>query len=302
MSDMDKKGRDKKDRPVITQEMIALYDDYTHLSLNRRKFMDNMIKLTGSAATAATAAAMIAANAKAADILPETDPSIETASLTYPGAGIEMKGYLAWPATKPAPYGAVIVVHENRGLVPHIKDVTRRVAAEGFLALAPDFLSPLGGTPQDEDAARNMFGDLTGQMIADNGVATVNYLMGHEKSNGKVGAMGFCWGGGTVNTIAVHSPDLRAAAPYYGRQPAPADVAKIKARMVLHYGGLDTRINAGIPDFRKAADAAGLDYQIFIYEGANHAFNNDTSEARYDKAAADLAWERTMALFKQTLS
>jgi carboxymethylenebutenolidase len=293
---------DNADRPTITQEMIALYDDYTHLSLNRRKFMDGMVKLTGSAATAVTAAAMIAANARAEDILPESDPSIETESITYPGAGIEMKGYLAWPAESSSKLGTVIVVHENRGLVPHIKDVTRRVAAEGFLALAPDFLSPLGGTPEDEEAARGMFGELTPEMIAENGVATVEFLKSHEKSNGKVGAMGFCWGGGTVNTIAVHSPDLLAAAPYYGRQPDAGDVPKIKAKMVLHFGGLDERINAGIPDFEAAADAAGIDYEVFVYDGANHAFNNDTSEARYDKAAADLAWQRTMELFKETLS
>jgi carboxymethylenebutenolidase len=176
------------------------------------------------------------------------------------------------------------------------------MALEGFVALAPDFLSDLGGTPADEEAARPLFQNLSATDVAANGVATITFLTSHEKSNGKVGAMGFCWGGGTVNNLAVASPELRAAVPYYGGQPNPESVAAIKAKVMAHYGGLDERINAGIPEFEAALKAAGVDHQIFIYEGANHAFNNDTSAARYDKAAADLAWSRTVALFKEELS
>lgn len=287
--------------PKITREMINLFDDYTHLSLDRRKFMDNLAKLAGSMGAATVVASMMASNAKAQGLVAEDDARLVTADITYPGAKGEMKGYLAYPA-EGGPFGAVIVVHENRGLNAHTKDVARRMALEGFVTLAPDFLSDLGGTPADEEAARPMFQTLSATDVAANGVATITFLTSHEKSNGKVGAMGFCWGGGTVNNLAVASPDLRAAVPYYGGQPNPESVAAIKAKVMAHYGGLDDRINAGIPEFEAALKAAGIDHQIFIYEGANHAFNNDTSAARYDKAAADLAWSRTVALFKETLS
>jgi carboxymethylenebutenolidase len=286
--------------PKITREMINLFDDYTHLTLDRRKFMDNLAKLAGSMGAATVAASMMASNAQAQGLVAEDDARLVTADITYPGAKGEMKGYFAYPA-EGGPFGAVIVVHENRGLNAHTKDVARRMALEGFVTLAPDFLSNLGGTPNDEEAARPMFQNLSATDVAANGVATVSFLSEHEKSNGKVGAMGFCWGGGTVNNLAVASPELLAAVPYYGGQPNPESVAAIKAKVMAHYGGLDERINAGIPAFEAALKAAGVDHQIFIYEGANHAFNNDTSAARYDKAAADLAWSRTVALFKETL-
>ena len=290
-----------RETPKITREMINLFDDYTHLSLDRRKFMDNLAKLAGSMGAATVAASMMASNAQAQGLVPEDDARLVTADIVYPGAKGEMKGYLASPA-EGGPFGAVIVVHENRGLNAHTKDVARRMALEGFVTLAPDFLSDLGGTPADEEAARPMFQNLSATDVAANGVATLTFLAAHEKSNGKVGAMGFCWGGGTVNNLAVAAPELRAAVPYYGGQPNPESVAAIKAKVMAHYGGLDDRINAGIPEFEAALKAAGIDHQIFIYEGANHAFNNDTSAARYDKAAADLAWSRTVALFKEELS
>jgi len=287
--------------PPITQEMIDLYDDYTHLSLDRRKFMDNLTKLVGSAATATTVAALMAADAKAQGLSNEDDPNLTIEDVTWPGAdGVTMQGYLAKPAAG-GPFPAVIVVHENRGLVPHIRDVTRRMALEGFLALAPDFLSPFGGTPADEEAARPMFQQLSAGVVTANGVATIAWLKSRDDSTGKVGAMGFCWGGGTVNNLAVASPDLLAAVPYYGAQPSAEDVARIKGRVMAHYGGLDNRINAGIPAFEAALGAAGVDYQIFVYEGANHAFNNDTSSARYDNAAAELAWSRTVSFLHETL-
>ncbi|ODT25911.1 MAG: carboxymethylenebutenolidase [Kaistia sp. SCN 65-12] len=292
---------DEQDTPRISQEMINLFDDYTHLSLDRRKFMDNLAKLAGSMSAATVAAAMMASNAKAQGLVPEDDARLVTEEVTYPGAKGEMRGYLAYPA-EGGPFGAVIVVHENRGLNAHTRDVARRVALEGFVALAPDFLSDLGGTPADEEAARPLFQQLPAADVAANGVATIAWLKTHEKSNGKVGAMGFCWGGGTVNNIATVAPDLLAAVPYYGGQPDAAAVPNIKARVMAHYGGLDERINAGIPAFEAALKAAGTDYQIFIYEGANHAFNNDTSAARYSKEASDLAWSRTIGLFREVLA
>jgi carboxymethylenebutenolidase len=289
------------DAPKITQEMIALFDDYTHLSLDRRKFLDNLAKLAGSMTAATAAAALMASNSQAQGLVSETDERLDIEEMAYPGAKGEMKGYLAVPK-EDGPFPAVIVVHENRGLNAHIKDVTRRMALEGFVALAPDYLSDLGGTPADEDAARGMFQQLTPEDVTANGVASIAWLKGHPKSTGKVGAIGFCWGGGTVNRLAVASPELLAAVPYYGSQPAAADVAKIKGKVMAHYGGLDERINAGIPAFEEALKAAGVDYQIFIYEGANHAFNNDTSAARYSKEAADLAWQRTIDFLKKTLA
>ena len=291
---------DEQDTPPISQEMINLFDDYTHLSLDRRKFMDNLAKLAGSMSAATVAAAMMASNAKAQGLVPEDDARLVTEDVTYPGAKGEMRGYLAYPA-EGGPFGAVIVVHENRGLNAHIMDVARRMALEGFVALAPDFLSDQGGTPADEEAARPMFQQLAAADVAANGVATIAWLKTHEKSNGKVAAMGFCWGGGTVNNLATVAPDLLAAVPYYGGQPDAAAVPAIKAKVMAHHGGLDERVNAGIPEFEAALKAAGIDYQIFIYEGANHAFNNDTSAARYSKEASDLAWSRTVGLFREVL-
>jgi carboxymethylenebutenolidase len=287
--------------PAITQAMIALYDDYTHLSLDRRKFLDSLAKMTGSVASATAAAALMAANAKAQPVIAADDARLETRELTWGGATGELTGYFARPSGASGALPAVIVVHENRGLNDHIRDVTRRMALEGFVALAPDFLTPVGGTPADEDVARGLFRELDAAETAANGAATVEFLAGHEATNGHVGAIGFCWGGGTVNAIAVASADLMAAVPYYGVQPAATDVPAIKARMMLHYAGLDSRINAGIDDFEAALKAAGVDYQLFVYEGANHAFNNDTSEARYDPEAASLAWQRTVDFLHETL-
>lgn len=286
----------------ITQAMIDAYDEYTHLTLDRRAFMDKLTKLAGSSAAAAAIAPMLAANSARAAMVPEDDARLSAEDITYPGSESEMRGYFVRPAEMQGSLPAVIVIHENRGLNPHIRDVARRMALEGFVALAPDFLSPLGGTPEDEDEARSMFGELDrGQTIA-NGVATIAYLKGLEGTNGKVGAIGFCWGGGMVNSLAVNAPELNAAVAYYGAQPDPQEVEQIEAPLLLHYAGLDERINAGIHAFREALEAAGKEYTIHMYEGVNHAFNNDTSEARYNKEAADLAWRRTVDFLKEKLA
>ncbi|RWK55197.1 dienelactone hydrolase family protein [Mesorhizobium sp.] len=289
-------------RPAITQAMIDAYDEYTHLTLDRRRFMEQLTRLAGSGAAAAAIAPLLAANSARAAIVAEDDSRVTGEDISYPGSGGEMKGYLVKPAGQSGKLGTVIVVHENRGLNPHIRDVTRRVALEGFVALAPDFLSPLGGTPADEDKAREQISKLDPAQTTANAVATVAFLKGHEDGNGKVGAVGFCWGGATVNTLAANAPDLAAAVAYYGMQPKAEDVPKIKATLLLHYAGLDTRINAGIDAFKKELDAAEVEYTIHVYEGANHAFNNDTSAARYDKNAADLAWGRTIAFLKEKLA
>ena len=289
------------DKPLITQAMINAYDEYTHLTLDRRRFMEKLTGLAGSAAAAAAIAPMLAANSAKAEIIAANDERIKGEDITYPGAGGEMKGYLVQPAKASRKLPAVIVIHENRGLNPHIRDVARRIALEGFIALAPDFLSPAGGTPDNEDKAREMIGALDAGATVQNGVATVAYLEDNDVTNGNVGAIGFCWGGGLVNRLAVTAPDLKAGVVYYGAQPPAADVPKIKAAMLLHYAGLDDRINAGIEAYRKALTDNGKEFEIFVYDGVNHAFNNDTSSARYDKAAADLAWGRTVAFLKANL-
>jgi carboxymethylenebutenolidase len=243
---------------------------------------------------------MLMSNYAKAQTVPPDDSRLKIEEITYPGPAGDVKGYLAMPANAEGKLPAVIVVHENRGLTPHIKDVTRRMALEGFVALGVDLLSRDGGTPENEDEARAMFDkvDRAGQ-VAD-AVAGVAYLQSYPASNGNVGAIGFCFGGGVVNQMAVNSPDLTAGVAYYGGQPKEG-VDKIKARMMLHYAGLDERINAGIADYEAALKAAGVDYQLHMYDNVNHAFNNDTSEARYNKGAADLAWSRTVAFLKEAL-
>lgn len=289
-------------KPVITQAMIDAYDEYTHLTLDRRRFMERLTALAGTAAAAAAIAPMLAADSAKAEVIAETDERIKGEDITYPGADGEMKGYLVRPADASGKLPAVIVIHENRGLNPHIRDVARRMALEGFVALAPDFLSPDGGTPADEDKAREMISALDATETNENAVATVSFLKGHAESTGNVGAIGFCWGGGLVNRLAVNAPDLKAGVAYYGAQAKAEDVPKIKAALLLHYAGLDERINAGIEAYRKALTENGKDVTIHVYEGANHAFNNDTSAARYNKEAADLAWQRTVEFLKTKLA
>ena len=290
------------DSPKISQAMIDAYDEYTHLSLDRRKFMEKLTLLAGSGAAAAAIAPLLAASGAQAAIVPATDERLSAQDVTYPGANGEMKGYLVTPKNASGPLGSVIVIHENRGLNEHIRDVARRVALEGFVALAPDFLSQQGGTPADEDKARELFSGLDMGATVANAEATRLWLTKRDGANGKVGAVGFCWGGGLVNRFATKSAGLNAGVAYYGAQPAAEDVPAIKAPLLLHYGGLDERINAGIDAYRKALEANGKTFEIFVYDGVNHAFNNDTSSARYDKTAADLAWGRTIEFFRKNIA
>jgi carboxymethylenebutenolidase len=286
----------------MRQEIIRLYDDYTHERVGRRVFMDRLAVMAGGTAAASALLPMLKNNYAKAAIVPEGDARVTTEQVSFAGAEGEISGYLAKPADASGELPAVVVIHENRGLNPHIEDVARRLALEGFLALAPDFLSPAGGTPDNEDQAREMIGQLDSARTTQNALAAVDYLKNHEASNGQVGVVGFCWGGALANQVAVHSADVGAVVPYYGRQPSAEEAAKIEAPLLLQYAGLDDRINAGIPDYEQALKDAGVDYTIHIYEGANHAFNNDTNEARYNKEAAELAWSRTVEFLKQHLA
>ena len=285
---------------MLNQEIINLYDEYTHKPLDRRVFLQRLTDLVGSAAVAVGLIPLLSANQAQAAIIATDDARLDTQYLNIKGKLGETKSYLAYPK-KASKLPAVIVIHENRGLNAHIEDIARRLALEGFLVLAPDLLSPLGGTPTDEDAARTMIGKLESTQTLQQLDDAIVFLQQHAHSNGKVGAVGFCWGGGVVGDLAVHSTSLAAGVVYYGRQPTSEDVANITAPLLLNYGGLDTRINQGIPAFEEALKKANKTYALHIYEGVNHAFNNDTSEARYNKAAAELAWSRTVAFFKQYL-
>jgi len=281
----------------MDRNVNELYDDYRSGRVNRRDFMKKLAWITGG--TAAAVIILPGCNGASASSSKSGELKLVSEFITYPGFTGDVRAYLSVPDDKKK-YPGVIVIHENRGLVPHIQDVNRRMAAEGFISLAPDALSPLGGTPDNEDEGRNMIGQLDREETVKNFVAAVKYLETHPRSTGKVGCTGFCWGGGMTNQVAVNSPDLDAAVPYYGATPAPEDVPKIKAAVMAHYGGDDERINAGIPAFEEALKNAGIEYHIFIYEGAGHAFNNDTG-SRYNKEAADLAWERTIGFFKEKL-
>ena len=283
----------------MDQRIINLFDEYTHTPLSRKEFISKLAKLTGSLAMAMSVLPLLENNyAQAATV---EDKDLLTEGITYPGAeGVTMKGFQAMPKSQKK-LGTVMVIHENRGLNPHIKDVAMRVAQAGYLALAPDALSPVGGTPADEDEARTLIGQLDAKQNLTNYLKGLEYLENHKSGNGKTGTVGFCWGGALAGQMAVHDPSLDAAVAYYGRQPEAADVPKIKAELLLHYGGLDERVNAGIPVFEKALEDAGTTYQLYVYEGANHAFNNNTSPTRYHEAAAKLAWQRTLDLFGRKL-
>ncbi|ADU14376.1 dienelactone hydrolase family protein [Asticcacaulis excentricus] len=283
------------DKPVVTQAMIDAYDEFTHTSFDRRAFMSRLTALTGSAAAAAAVLPLLSAGQAAAQTIAADDSRLVTEEVTIEG----LKAYLARPKAVSRRLPSVLVIHENRGLTPHIRNVTRKLALEGFVALGADFLSPVGGTPANEDEARTLIGKLDGTQTVANAETYLNWLSGYSNGNGKTGAMGFCWGGGLVNRIATQSKALDAGVAYYGSQAPLTDVPGIQAPLMLHYASLDERINAGIEAYRAALTAAGKRFEIHMYEGVNHAFNNDTSPARYNKAAADLAWQRTVGFFKK---
>lgn len=283
----------------MDQRIIDLYDEFTHGTMGRRRFLDRLATLAGGTAAAAALLPLLQNNYALAQLVAEGDPRIGTATVTI--AGVEkLTGYLVKPKAA-GRHPAVIVIHENRGLNPHIKDVTRRFGTEGFLALGVDCLSPVGGTPADEDKAREMIGQLKPADAIASLRAALAMLKTHPDSNGKVGAVGFCWGGAMTNWLVASDPALDAAVPYYGRQPTADVVPNIRAPLLLHYAENDPGVNAGIAAYEAALKAAGKSYELHMYPGAQHAFNNDTGPARYNKEAADLAWRRTLAFFRKYL-
>jgi carboxymethylenebutenolidase len=284
----------------MEKKITELYSDYRKGELSRREFLKKLSVVAGSTAAASMLLPILEENEKSAPDMQNTDPDLIAEFIKYPGATGDMRAYLARPK-KGNKFPAVIVIHENRGLVPHIQDVTRRMAKEGFLSLAPDALSPVGGTPDDGSNVGELFKKLNSEETTKNFVAAVKYLKTHPNSTGKVGCTGFCWGGALTNQVAVNAPDLNAAVPYYGRQPSAEDVAKIKAPVMAHYAENDQGINAGIAAFEEALKKNNIEYQIFTYPGTGHAFNNDTNPSRYNEEAAKLAWQRTVGFFKEKL-
>lgn len=284
----------------MDQRIINLFDEFTHKPLSREVFLKKLAKLTGSTAAALAVLPLLEINYAKAETIHQDDDRLTIERITYQSDGVEMKGYLARPKGKKK-LGGVVVIHENRGLNPHIEDVARRAALEGFIALAPDALSSLGGTPADTDQARELFTKLDAAKTQKNFIDAFTYLKTRKDCTEKFGCVGFCWGGAMVNQLAVNVHDLKAAVAFYGRQPEAVDVPKIKSSLQLHYASLDERINAGIPAYEEALKKAGTRYELFMYEGAQHGFNNDTAPTRYNEAAAKLAWSRAIALFKKEL-
>ena len=294
MSDVNKEN--------IKQEVFDLYDDYAHNRLDRRDFMQKLSLYAVGGLTVTSLMSFLMPDYKGNIQIKKDDPRLKSEFINYPSpkGGGTIKGLLSKPADAKGKLGGILVVHENRGLNPYIEDVARRSALAGFVSLAPDALSPLGGYPGNDDEGRTMQSKRNPKEMEEDFIAAYEYLKNHKDCNGKVGVVGFCYGGGIANMLAVRVPDLAAAVPFYGSQPAAADVPKIKAPLMIHNASLDTRIMAGAPAYEAALKENGKKYQAFVYEGANHGFHNDTTP-RYDKAAAELAWTRTIDFFKQHL-
>ncbi len=283
-------------------ELLELYDFYAHGKITKREFLELAAKYTAGGLTALSVLSLMSPNYALAQQVEFTDPDILAEYITYPspnGHG-EVRGYLVRPATLAGKAPGVVVVHENRGLNPYIEDVARRVAKQGFIALAPDGLSSVGGYPGNDDKGRELQQQVDPTRLMNDFFAAVEFMMQHPQSTAKVGITGFCYGGGVANAAAVAYPELAAAVPFYGRQPNPQDVPRIKAPLLIHYAALDSRINEGWPAYEAALKAAGKTFEAYIYPGVNHGFHND-STPRYDQAAAKLAWDRTMDWFKRYL-
>lgn len=292
---------ERKKASDFPPEVLKLFDGYVHGSLTRREFLDRAAKFAIGGFTAAAMLESLQPNFAWAQQVPKDDARIKAEYLTYPspqGSGT-MRGYFARPA-KGGKSPGVIVIHENRGLNPYIEDVARRLALLNYVAFAPDALTPVGGYPGDEDKARALFAKLDAAKRTEDLMAAVGYLKSRSEFSGKIGVVGFCFGGGIVNQMAVRIPDLAAAVPFYGSQPAAADVAKIKAPLLIHYAENDERINAGWPAYEAALKANKVKYETYTYPGTQHGFHNDTTP-RYDEAAAKLAWQRTVDFFNKNL-
>lgn len=282
---------------ALDRRIVELYDEYTHKPLDRRVFFNRLLAIAGSAAAAEAALAVLEPNYARAEQVSADDARITASRLDTTVDGVTLKGYLVTPKAQ-AKHGGVLVIHENRGLNPHIEDITRRMALEGFTALGLDFLTPLGGTPVDADAARALFPQLSTDAVIQQGRAALKYLASRPDANGKVGAVGFCWGGGAVNDLAVSAPELAAGVVFYGRSPDLAKVPLIKSRLLIQQAARDKRLVQMLPDYEKALKAAGIPFEAIVYPNVDHAFMNDTSAERYDAATAKQAWQRTVAFLK----
>jgi carboxymethylenebutenolidase len=283
----------------MDQRIINLYDEYIHsATISRADFLKRVTLITGSIALTQSVLSQIENNYSKPGLVSAEDLFIEY--VNYPGVPNEMKAYIARPKAEKK-YATVIVIHENRGLNTHIEDVARRAATAGYLAIAPNALAALGKTFANEDEARAAFRDLKPEDNLKNFIGAFDYVKTRKDCNGKIGCVGFCWGGGMSNSLAVSVPDLKAAVAFYGRQPAATEVPKIKAAVQLHYGSLDEGVNAGIPAYEEALKANKIDYELYMYEGAQHAFHNDTSPARYNEEAAKKAWKRTLEFYEKHL-
>lgn len=286
----------------IKQEVFDLYDDYAHDRIDRRSFVQKLSAYAVGGITVASLMSFLVPDYKDAIQVKAGDPGLQSGYINYdsPKGGGSIKALLSRPADAKTTLGGIVVIHENRGLNPHIEDIARRAALAGFISLAPDALTPLGGYPGDDDKGRELQSKRDKNEMLEDFIAAYNYLKAHKECNGKVGVVGFCFGGGMANLMAVRLPGLSAAVPFYGGQPPTADVPQIKAPLLLHYAELDTRVNEGWPAYEKALQENKKEYRAYIYPKVNHGFNNDTTP-RYDKAAADLAWQRTIDFFKEKL-
>lgn len=286
----------------MKREVIDLYDEYTHGSLPRREFLARLARLAGSAAAAAALLPFLENRYARAETCRPGEAQIASCRERFDGPAGPVSGYVSHPTAEPRERPAVVVIHENRGLNPHIEDVARRLAFAGFLAIAPDALSGAGGTPADEDEARRLIGELdAGQALAIC-QAAVRYADGHARSTGRVGSVGFCWGGGMSGRLAASAPELDAAVVFYGMPPPAEEAARIRVPLLLHYAGNDARINEAVPAFEQALRGAGARYELHTYPGVEHAFHNDTNAARYDAGAAKLAWQRTLEFLARELA
>ena len=293
---------ERKQASDFHPEVLRLFDQFVHGLLDRRGFLERAARFAAGGVTATMLLDALSPRFAEAQQIAEDDARLSTSRVEYdsPKGNGKVRGYLALPVKRSGRLPGVLVVHENRGLNPHIEDVARRVALEQYVAFAPDALTPLGGYPGDEDKARELFAKLDQPKTREDFVAAVAWLKARPECTGKVAVVGFCWGGGIANVLATRIPDLSGAVPFYGSQPPAEEVAKIKAPLLIHYAENDERINAGIPAFEAALKANHVKYELFIYPGTQHGFNNDTTP-RYDKAAAALAWQRTMDFFKRHL-
>ena len=287
----------------FSPEVLRLFDQYVHGDISRRSFLDLAAKTAGSTAAAVGLLAALSPQFAQAQQIAPADPRLEIRSISIasPQGHGNVRCYLARPAGTTGKLPAILVIHENRGLNPHIEDITRRLALDGFLAVAPDALTSLGGYPGDEDKARELFAKLDRDKATNDFLAATRALLSLPESTGRVGAVGFCYGGGMVNTLATRVPELLAGVPFYGSAPPAQDVPAIRAALLIHYAGEDARINAGWPAYEVALKAAGKSYEGYIYPGVQHGFNNDTTP-RFDAAAAQLAWQRTVAFFRAKLA